>query len=126
MKPPAPTTKNSGATFGDSLNSVSVSGSHDTVQKSTLRSEGSPFGLPKSEDRVHLSDRLMDGPAAFPSDREHRDVPGLHLGGLTAVGRHRHPARQHVDDLVLLLDPIRRSRGALTDACRPVAVYPHL
>ena len=31
-----------------------------------------------------------------------------------------------VDDLVLVLNPVRRSRRALPDACRLVAVHPHL
>src|SRR5882757_2135481 len=46
--------------------------------------------------------------------------------GFSAFWRHGHPPRQHIDDLVLVLHPMRRTRRALPYSSRLLAIDPHL
>src|SRR5258708_8727600 len=46
--------------------------------------------------------------------------------GFSALWRPGHPPRQHIDDLVLVLYPMRRTRRALPYSSRLLAIDPHL
>src|SRR3984957_9798481 len=69
-----------------------------------------------SENHVDLANGLVQLPRAAPAAREHGDVARPERGRLPAVRRDGQRAGQHVDDLVLLLHPVRRAGGALPDA----------
>src|SRR3954463_2987729 len=77
-----------------------------------------------SEQRVDLTDLVVDLPRAGPATRKDRDVAGGHLDSRAVIRLHGHPAGDEVDRFVLLEQPARGAGLALPDTDRHVAVLP--